>query len=30
MLEHLRSPREYEEGRDFIRKTGEEAGVKFG
>ena len=29
MLEHLRTPQEYEEGRGYIRKVGAESGIKF-
>jgi hypothetical protein len=29
MLEHLKTPEEYAEGQDYIRKTGAAAGVKF-
>jgi sugar phosphate isomerase/epimerase len=29
MLEHLKTPEEYDEGREFIRKTGAEIGVRF-
>jgi hypothetical protein len=29
MLEHLNSAAEYDEGREYIRKVGEAAGVPF-
>jgi hypothetical protein len=30
MLEHLKTAAEYDEGRQYIRKVGDAAGVKFG
>ncbi|MCC6341711.1 MAG: sugar phosphate isomerase/epimerase [Bryobacterales bacterium] len=29
MLEHLKTPAEYDEGREYIRKTGTQAGIQF-